>query len=176
MPFEIVLDHRRLLRELSRGADGRLAAEEIAAGIIIRSVALNLEDAQELARPRPRETGKDAFATADAVIHFLDKKFCERVTLEGVARAVGVSPFHLCRVFQAATGNTIHQHLLSMRLEAATSQLIDTKKSITEIAHDVGFSSHSHLTALFTKTFGKPPSKVRAGAPARPAWRQPRQH
>jgi AraC-like DNA-binding protein len=163
MPSDIVLAHRRMLSELAQGADGRLAAEEIAAGIILRSLALNLDDQQELARPKAQVGARDSYAVAEAVIAFLSSAFTGRVTLEQVSQAVKLSPFHLCRVFQAATGNTIHQHLLHLRLEAAAAELLETKKSITEIAHAVGFSSHSHLTALFTRTFGVPPSAVRKG-------------
>ncbi len=162
MPAEIVLAHRRLLRQIRAGVDGRFAAEEIAAQIIMRSLALSLGDEPDLTRPRPPSMGGDQFATAEAVVSYVAKTFASRVTLEQVANAVGLSTFHLCRVFQAATGGSIHQHLLAVRLEAAVARLIDTEKSITEIAHDVGFSSHSHLTALFTRTFGVPPSRVRA--------------
>jgi AraC family transcriptional regulator len=162
MPPEIVLAHKHLLRQIRAGADGLFAAEEIGAEIILRSLALNLEDQQELARRRPPSSVSDPFALAEAVVAYVANAFAGRVTLEQVASAVGLSPFHLCRVFQTATGGTIHQHLLSVRLEAAAAQLLETNKSITEIAHDVGFSSHSHLTALFTRTFGAPPSRVRA--------------
>lgn len=173
MPADIVLAHRQMLTELAQGADGALGAEEIAAGIILRSLALNLEDQQELTRPKAQAGARDPYAIAEAVIAFLSSAFTGRVTLEQVSQALKLSPFHLCRVFQAATGNTIHQHLLHLRLEAAAAELLETDSGITEIAHAVGFSSHSHLTALFTRTFGVPPSAVRKGG-FRPPPRMPR--
>jgi AraC-like DNA-binding protein len=162
MPPDIMLSHRSLLREVRAGGKGSLAADEIAAGIILRSISLNVADRRELARRRhePRAQ-RDAYAYADAVMQFLATAYPGRVTLEQVAKAVGLSAFHLCRVFQSATRDTIRQHLLSLRLEAAAVELLETRKSITEVALSVGFSSHSHMTAMFTRTFGMPPSQLR---------------
>jgi AraC-like DNA-binding protein len=38
--------------------------------------------------------------------------------------------------------------------------------SITDLALDLGFSSHSHFTSVFRKAFGMTPSQYRAGMPA----------
>lgn len=162
MPADIMLAHRAMFKELASGADGLLAAEEIATGIVLRSLSANISNQQELARPGNRSQGlSDQFAYAEAVIELLSTSFGSRVTLEQIANAIGLSTFHLCRVFQAATKHTIHQHLLSVRLEAAATELLNGRKSVTEIAHAVGFSSHSHLTAMFRKRFGVPPSHLR---------------
>jgi AraC-like DNA-binding protein len=168
MPPDVMLAHRALLREVRIGSEGSLAAEEIAAGIILRSLSLNIDDRAELARRRqePRSQ-RDAFAYADGVMQYLARAYTGRVTLEQVAKAVGLSPFHLCRVFQFATKDTIRQHLMSLRLEAAAVELLETRKSITEIALAAGFSSHSHFTALFTRTFGLPPSRARTAGGVR---------
>lgn len=168
MPPDVMLSHRSMLREIRAGGEGSLAADEIAAGIILRSFSLNVADRRELTRRR-QEPGmqRDAYAYADAVMRFLARAYAGRITLEQVAKAVGLSPFHLCRVFQSAARDTIRQHLLSLRLEAAAVELLETRKSITEIALSVGFSSHSHMTALFTRTFGLPPSRLRDPRSAR---------
>jgi AraC-like DNA-binding protein len=162
MPAGIMLAHRAMLKELARGVDGSLAAEEIATGIVLKSLSANIENQHELTRPKKASQGlSDQFAYAEQVIEMLSTLYSSRVTLDEIAKAIGLSTFHLCRVFQAATKHTIHQHLLSVRLEAAAAELLDGRKSVTEVAHGVGFSSHSHLTALFKKRFGVPPSHLR---------------
>jgi AraC-like DNA-binding protein len=152
-----------MLRAIGLGVDGRLAAEEMATGIILRALELNLAQEQELVRPATEgRSARDPYAHAEAVIQFPTGAFPTRVTLQEVSNAVGLSPFHLCRVFHAATGCTVHRYLLALRLEHAAAELLDTRKSVTEIAHAAGFSSHSHLTALFTRTFGAPPRLLRS--------------
>jgi len=80
--------------------------------------------------------------------------------LDSLARACGQSPYHLCRVFRIATGNTIHKHLTQLRLRAALDRLGDSRHDLVSIALDVGFSSHSHFTFAFRREFGVPPSQA----------------
>jgi AraC-like DNA-binding protein len=161
MPADIALMHRQMLSALKCAAPRELAAQELAAEIILRAVALNVDDPAELARPATSRSPGDPYAQAQAVMAYLARNFAERVTLEDVAREVSLSPFHLCRIFRGATGSTIRRHLLSLRLEAAAAVLFETGKSVTEIALGVGFSSHSHFTAAFAKRFGVSPRKAR---------------
>lgn len=166
MPLEVIVLHRRLLRDLSRGADSLLAAEETTANLILAALALNLAEAQELARllPDSRNLAEIDHAHAEQVVRYLSSAFRERITLETVSREVGLSPFHLCRLFQAVMKTSIHQFVISLRLDASVAELLETDKSITEIALDAGFSSHSHFTALMSRALGKPPSVVRSEA------------
>lgn len=167
MPADIVLLHRRMLSALKSGVAGDLAAAEMAAEIIMRAVALNVDDRTELTRPASKRCAADPYAQAQAVMAFLAQNYAERITLEDIAREISLSPFHLCRVFQWASGGTIRQHLLFLRLEAAAALLLETRKSVTEIALGVGFSSHSHFTAAFTNRFGVSPSRARNGRSVR---------
>jgi AraC family transcriptional regulator len=90
----------------------------------------------------------------------LADRFARALSLHDVAAELDVSPFHLCRVFRAATGRTLHQHREQLRLRAALNRL-EGSDDITTIALDCGYSSHSHFTAAFHKAFGIPPSIFR---------------
>jgi AraC family transcriptional regulator len=157
-PPALRLLHRRLLARIRRG-DSQIAVEETAAAIIAQALLLNIEAAPEGVRHRARR--KKNFRSADAVLRFLAASFRERIGLDDVARVAGLSVFHLCREFRATMGQSIHRHLVQLRLDAAAAELLETRRSVTEIAHGLGFSSHGHLTALFTRTFGMPPSALR---------------
>ena len=84
--------------------------------------------------------------------------------LDEVARAVGCSKYHLCREFKRLLGVTIHRYQLRLRLGEALSRLSAETGSLTALALDLGFSSHSHFTAAFRREFGLVPSDVRSGA------------
>jgi AraC-like DNA-binding protein len=93
----------------------------------------------------------------------------ERMTLSDVAERLRVSPFHLSRVFKETTGTGLHQYVTQLRLRRALAHLEDPRCSLTEIALDLGFSSHSHFTAAFRQAFATSPSRLRLGWARRPA-------
>jgi AraC family transcriptional regulator len=80
------------------------------------------------------------------------------LTLEDIAGKLFVSPYHLCRVFRQETGTTLHHYLTQIRLRASLESVSEGTREVTTIAHDLGFSSHSHFTSAFRHTFGMPPS------------------
>jgi hypothetical protein len=56
-------------------------------------------------------TDADHADRTEAVKTYLASRLSERITLDGVARGVHASPFHLARVFQQRTGLPIHRYL-----------------------------------------------------------------
>ena len=117
------------------------------------------------APPRRASTRDDHWETADAARTWLAARLAERVTLAGVAAAVHASPFHLARLFQRQHGVPLHRYLLGLRLRAALERLLGGEHSISDLARDVGFSSHAHFTDAFRREFGCTPSDVRARGP-----------
>jgi AraC-like DNA-binding protein len=91
----------------------------------------------------------------------------QRIQLAQAAAAAGVSPFHLARTFRRSTGTTLHRYLTRLRLVWALPRATEPRASLTELALDLGFSSHSHLTAAFHREFGVPPSEARRRTTAR---------
>ena len=114
------------------------------------------------------ETPEEAIRNgADAVKAYLAAHLCERLTLDEIARAVAVSPFHLARIFQQHAGVPVHRYLTQLRLRAALEQLAGGAHDLTALALELGFSSHSHFTDAFRREFGCPPSAARADAALR---------
>jgi AraC-like DNA-binding protein len=85
----------------------------------------------------------------------------ENLTVREIAARIGVSPFHLCRTFRASTGHTLHAHRRELRLRLALGLVPRRLGALSALALDLGFHSHAHLTSLFRKTFGVPPTSVR---------------
>ena len=88
----------------------------------------------------------------------LAKRVRETVGVEQLALALAVSPFHLCRVFRAQTGYTLHGFQTALRLRMALDQLGAFHGDLAALAVDLGFAHHSHLTHSFRRTFGSTPS------------------
>jgi AraC-like DNA-binding protein len=92
---------------------------------------------------------------------FLEEHFAERITLPTLAAVAGLSPFHLIRVFQRATGVPPHAYLESVRIQQAQRLLMQGIPP-AQVAYDVGFSSQSHFSSRFLRTIGVTPGRYRS--------------
>jgi AraC-like DNA-binding protein len=58
-------------------------------------------------------------------------------------------------------GTSVHQYLLQRRLTLARDRLAQGVTSLSALALDLGFSTHSHFTAAFRRRFGITPREAR---------------
>jgi len=102
--------------------------------------------------------------------------FATRNGLSELARAVGTSVFHLCRVFRQHSGFTIHRYRNELRLRTSLELLDEAGDDILAIAVELGYSGHSHFTAAFHRAFGLTPSSFRHASRATRAGVRARAH
>jgi len=76
------------------------------------------------------------------------------------AASIGMSRMHLNRKLRALTGESTHEFIRAMRLEAALD-LLPKPLPIESIAESVGFRSSSHFAKVFRQRFGTQPSTYR---------------
>lgn len=81
--------------------------------------------------------------------------------LDRLAAQAGLSRFHFNRLFKSATGVAPSRYHISLRMDEAKRQLRETKKSVVEIALDVGYATPSHFAQLFRRETGLSPSDYR---------------
>jgi AraC-like DNA-binding protein len=120
--------------------------------------------AAEVWSRRSTASGQDRrqhHAAAEAVCADLNRCFWRTESIGTIAGRVGVSVFHLCRVFRSVTGGTIHQHREQLRLRAALPAVMESDDDLLSIGLRLGFSSHSHFTAAFRRRFTITPSALR---------------
>ena len=96
-----------------------------------------------------------------AVEELLREKFDERLTLTEIAETVGVHPVHVAQSFRRHYQVTVGGFVRRLRLERSRQQLLDTDRTLAEIALDNGFSDQSHFTRLFKAEFGQTPNSFR---------------
>jgi AraC family transcriptional regulator len=96
------------------------------------------------------------------VIAFAAAHLDEDLSLTALAGRVGLSAFHLHRVFSAAAGETPKQFTLRLRLARASALLLTTGDSVLDVALACGFQSHEAFCRAFRKRFGMAPSAYRA--------------
>ena len=101
---------------------------------------------------------------AEAAKALLAAAFKENWALGDVADALDVAPGHLCRVFRRQTGTTLHAYRDQLRLRAALESLAEPRLDLTQLALELGYSSHSHFTERFRRAFATTPSAFRTQA------------
>ena len=144
-------------RELMGDRPERLRAVAAYADLMMVWVA-RLEDLG--ATDAPPEDATRRLATRFA--NLVETDFSADKSVAGYAKTLGVTPTHLTRVCNAATGRSAHDILSDRVLAEASTLLADTDRPIRDIAADLGFSSAAYFTRSFQRKTGKTPSAFRA--------------
>jgi AraC-like DNA-binding protein len=105
--------------------------------------------------------------TIEKAKEILHSRYFEPLSLERVAREVGVTPVYLTQAFRKSQGVPLYRYQTRLRLSRALVEL-PRCENITGLALDLGFSSHSHFTTVFRTMFGMTPSDFRADHGPRP--------
>jgi two-component system, response regulator YesN len=93
-----------------------------------------------------------------------DRYWGADLNVRSLARELGMSTEHLCRVLKRQTGDTFVTLLRRARVRAACHLLESTTLCMKEIAARVGFSSASRFARDFKKVCGISPSEYRLDA------------
>jgi len=111
--------------------------------------------------PRPvRIHGGLAAVAKRRVLEMIDATLDARLTIETLAREVGLSPAHFARAFKETLGRAPHQYLLALRLARARRLIETSNASLSDIAQRTGFADQAHLTRLFKRAFGRTPGAI----------------
>lgn len=94
-------------------------------------------------------------------LEYIRENFAQRLTLEELARRTGYSPNYFHHVFTTVMGKTPQQCLLEERIKRAKILLVQTDKTLSEIAYECGFSSQSHFSLQFKKQTYSTPGQFR---------------
>ena len=82
---------------------------------------------------------------------YIETHFSDKITVDELADLVAVSRRSFERRFKQATNNTILEYIQRVKIEAAKRAFEATRKNITEVMYDVGYTD----TKAFRKTFKK---------------------
>jgi AraC-like DNA-binding protein len=94
-----------------------------------------------------------------------DARYSERLTVDDMAAAAGLSRAHFSREFRRAFGESPHAYLLTRRLERAAALLRSTDRSVADVCFSVGLQSLGSFTTSFRRAFGDPPAAYREKFP-----------
>lgn len=94
----------------------------------------------------------------------LHECYQQSIDIAMLADASSVAKTHVTRAFRTHYGCSPGEYLRALRLEQARARLVNTDMPVANVAAETGFFDQSHLTRLFTKTYGLPPVAYRSRA------------
>ncbi|AOH56285.1 AraC family transcriptional regulator [Peribacillus muralis] len=124
------------------------------------SMALE-EDFRPCKRCKPEGLNLPIEEWIEHIAEWLDKHFCEPLTLNKIADISHGSPYHLQRSFKRVMGMTPNEYVQRLRIEKACSLLESSGQPVAEIGLAVGFSSVPYFMTLFKKKMGITPMAYR---------------
>ncbi len=95
------------------------------------------------------------------IINYINDNYDKQITLELLSQLFFFSKTSLNNDFKKNTGLSIIDYLLKKRINVAQNLLLNSNKSICEIAEECGFSSQSYFYLIFRKRIGASPSAYR---------------
>ena len=104
--------------------------------------------------------GTDA-ELAYKVRKMLYKSINTRITIDDIAKKLYHSKNDINRQFKKKYNVTPHNYLLNLRIGRAKNMLVNSKKTLAEIANNLCFSSEYHFSNTFKKKVGVSPSEFR---------------
>lgn len=142
--------------------------------------ALALAVAEQFIHPRIREHGDQQrmdvhtryglyHAKLGHVIRLMEKSIEHPLTVQTIARRVGLSGRQIERLFHQHLGATPGEFYLQLRIEQGRRLLLQTSKSILQVALECGFRSASHFCHAYRRLLGRTPTEERSSALSRRA-------
>jgi AraC family transcriptional regulator len=146
----------QLMRVLRNELDCARRAPIVAEGLA-RSIAVLLLREFQPPATKPVEVAPPAAVLR--VVELMRQRLTEPLTLDELAEAAGLSPFHFARQFKTATGHPPHDYLIRLRVDRAQELIRQNGRNwnLAAIANESGFADQSHMARHFRRVLGVTP-------------------
>lgn len=104
-----------------------------------------------------RRGGQSELNYVKNILMYIHENFSQEIRLEQIAKELGISIPHMCRIFKRLTGMTIVKYINQLRCYRAAS-LIMAGHMITDAGLLVGFNDYNYFSRIFKKIMGLSPS------------------
>jgi len=104
---------------------------------------------------------KETTAEIKKAVQYVNHHYKDNIKLTDVARHVHLNPSYFSFLFKKGTGASFVDYVLDLRIEESKDLLVNTARSINEIAVAVGFTSQSYFARVFRQRTGRTPGIYR---------------
>lgn len=92
---------------------------------------------------------------------YIEENFTEKITIEQLADIAAISRRSFERRFKNATNNTVVEYIQRVKIEAAKRSFELSRKNITEVMYDVGYTDTKSFRTIFKRITGLTPVEYR---------------
>ncbi len=94
-------------------------------------------------------------------IHYLEKNYTRKISLNELSRIALFSPNYFCTLFKETTGLNVTEYIQQIRNKEAIHLLLSTDLTVRDICEQVGYSDERLFRRVFSKSIGCTPSEYR---------------
>lgn len=100
------------------------------------------------------------------IVNRIESNLAEKLDIVKLAQSFRISPWHFQRLFKSWIGDTLGGYIRGRRLTRGAELLLQSERSILEIAVEVGFHSHEAFSRSFKSYFSFTPKAFRRSRPS----------
>lgn len=105
-----------------------------------------------------QHSNNNAIRIVADTLEYISSNLTVNLSLDNIAKHIGLSKYHLCKLFKDKTGTTINKYIVSCRIAKAKS-LLSSGSSVTNACQESGFNDISHFVRTFHNVVGVSPGK-----------------
>lgn len=119
-----------------------------------------------------RNNSKNHYETfANHISEYVQAHLDQEIVIDDLSETIGISKYHLNRLFQATTGFQLGEFIQRRRLQHAYALLSAGECSVIDTSLAIGYESHSAFSRAFLKAFDCKPNEVKLGTEC--LWKTP---
>ncbi len=100
-------------------------------------------------------------AEISRALEYIETNYQKDLTLEEVARKVGLSRYYFSHLFKEEIGDTLVTYLNKLRINKAKQLLIENELNIAQVCYNVGYNDPNYFTKVFKEYVHMTPSEYR---------------
>lgn len=109
------------------------------------------------------ESDTQSVSVTEKIDTYVRENFSDmNLNVSKIGNVFGVTPAYLSRVYKKETGNTVSRTINTVRVTAAEKLLLETDRSVGEIADEVGYYYSNAFIRFFKSHTGVTPGQYRA--------------
>ena len=139
-------------------------ANQIRQKLALADLLLVLEEAfrDQVSENSDYESRRDRLRRLSPLLDYVAANLSEPLAVPAAARMLKMSPSYFMRFFRNATGLTFSSYVEHLRVSRAYQFLIESDRSLAQIAAETGFCDQCHLSRHVQRRFGTSPGRIRS--------------
>ena len=109
-----------------------------------------------------RISGKIQKKYVEKAVNYIEENYYRNIKVSDVAKYAGIDVSYFSRIFKQAFQINVIEYIQEFRLESAKKMLLNTTKSVKEVADENGFKNVSYFVKCFKKRYGCTPNTFKS--------------